>query len=426
MSLYATIQYRGWLIFTGCISILGVPFWFSDVEQGYFYTFSSLVAAQVLFELGFGFVITQFVAHEIVGLREGNADNLSRVAHLLKFTNKCFNFLSVLFALSVGGVGYWFFSEKDAIHAYDWIVPWFALVLAAAFNLRYGARLALIEGAGEVGRVAQLRLKQSIIGNLLMWIALTFGAKLWAVSIVPMVAAIATAIWLSRHKILQDLYGVIDCGLTSKIDWRREYLPMQWRIALSWASGYLIFQAITPLTFAKLGPVEAGQIGLAFAIFNGVQTLGMSWINSRSPEFGQLIAKNNRVSLNKLFFKLFSKSTIIVTFGCGIVLLVALILNILEKQIAERIPGVAVLACLAVSTSINSVIFSMALYMRSHKEEPMLISSVFGGILILIGLYFGTSYSLLLAVFIYALITTVIGLPWTYLIFRKYYPVRSL
>src|SRR5580658_4067789 len=40
----------------------------SPVEQGYYYTLLSLVALQVVFELGFCFVIQQLAAHECVHL----------------------------------------------------------------------------------------------------------------------------------------------------------------------------------------------------------------------------------------------------------------------------------------------------------------------------------------------------------------------
>lgn len=403
-----------------------MPFWFTAIEQGYFYTFTSLIAAQVLFELGFGFVITQFTAHEMVGVRDGVAHHHSRVAHLLQFTNTWFNYAAFAFVIFVGGIGLLFFNEKAALPVSDWVIPWSALVLSTAVNLKFGSRLAIVEGSGEVGQVAQLRLIQSVIGNGLMWGALTLGAKLWALPIVPIVASIATMIWLRRHSLILNLQSSIKVGLTSLIDWKGEYLPMQWRIALSWASGYLIFQAITPITFARLGPVEAGQIGLALAIFNGVQTLGMSWMNSRAPEFGELIAQNDRWKLNELFKGLFKKSTLIVAIGVGLVILGANVLNQLDINIAKRIPTEAVLTCFGVATVVNAMIFSMALYMRCHKEEPMLASSVVGGILILVGIYVGTAYGLLVTAFVYASITTIIGLPWAWLLFRRYYPSRIL
>lgn len=403
---------------------MGVPFWFTPIEQGYFYTFTGLIATQVLFELGFGFVITQFTAHEMVGVRDGAAHYHSRVAHLMQFTSTWFNYAALVFIIFVGSIGFWFFNEKAALPVSDWVIPWCALVLSTALNLRFGSRLAIVEGSGEVGQVAQLRLIQSVIGNLLMWCALTLGAKLWAIPVVPVVSSIATMIWLRRHSLILSLQSSIKVGLISLIDWKGEYLPMQWRIALSWASGYLIFQAITPITFARLGPVEAGQIGLALAIFNGVQTLGMSWMNSRAPEFGELIAQNDRLKLNELFKGLFKKSTLIVAIGVGLVVLGANVLNQLDINIAKRIPTEAVLVCFGVVTIVNAMIFSMALYMRCHKEEPMLVSSIVGGIFILIGVYVGTAYGLLITAFVYASITTIIGLPWAWLLFRKYYPSR--
>ncbi len=360
------------------------------------------------------------------GIRDGIPHNYSRVAHLLKFTITWFNYAAFIFVLFVGGIGFYFFSQKALLPIFDWLIPWAGLVLATALNLRLCTYLAIIEGSGEVGQVAKLRLIQSVIGNILMWTALTFGAKLWSITIIPMIALIVGIPWLRRHSFILSLHENIKEGLTSLIDWRKEYLPMQWRIALSWASGYLIFHAITPIIFIRLGPVEAGQVGLVLAIFNGVQTLGMTWMNSRAPEFGELISQNNRLKLNELFKALFKKSVTIVLIGVGTVILGAYVLNQLNINFAKRIPSEAVLACFGLGTVVNAMIFSMALYMRCHKEEPMLLSSVMVGFLSILGVYMGTTYGLLITVFMYSLITTIIGLPWTWLLFRKYYPSRLL
>ena len=50
--------------FTGVGSIFFISTFLSGVEQGFYYTFGSIVAIQVFFELGLTGIITQFVAHE--------------------------------------------------------------------------------------------------------------------------------------------------------------------------------------------------------------------------------------------------------------------------------------------------------------------------------------------------------------------------
>lgn len=418
----SVVVYRIWLIFAGGISILGVPYWFNALEQGYFYTFSSLIAAQVLFELGLSFVIAQFTAHEIGSLSRALEpdNNLSRLAHLFHFSDVWFQYIAIGFLMIVGPVGYLFFI-RGPITGVDWQIPWIILVLASALNLRYGARLAMVEGTGEVGQVAQLRLIQSMLGHVLMWTVLFFGWKLWAMAMVPLFAFIVTVSWLHHHHFILAMRERIKKGLGATIDWHRDYFPMQWRIALSWASGYLIFQAITPIVFVKLGPVSAGQIGLALAIFNGVQTLGMSWMNSRAPEFGELIVRNELAKLNALFINTFKKANTIVALGVGIVIIGDFFLRDLNPGLAARIPDEATLTCFGVATIVNAMIFSMALYMRCHKEEPMLAPSVIGGLLVLLGVYIGASNSILLTAFIYMLLACIIGLPWAWVIFNSYF-----
>ena len=48
----------------GIISVLLVATCLTGVEQGFYYTFGSILAIQIFFELGLGTIITQFVAHE--------------------------------------------------------------------------------------------------------------------------------------------------------------------------------------------------------------------------------------------------------------------------------------------------------------------------------------------------------------------------
>jgi hypothetical protein len=72
--------------FTGVITIYFVARFLTGVEQGFYYTFGSILAIQVFFELGLNGIITQFVAHEISHLTwdsdteiSGPSQNLSRL-----------------------------------------------------------------------------------------------------------------------------------------------------------------------------------------------------------------------------------------------------------------------------------------------------------------------------------------------------------
>ncbi len=50
------------------VSVILVVKFLTGVEQGYYYTFGSIVAIQIFFELGMNGIITQYVAHEASNL----------------------------------------------------------------------------------------------------------------------------------------------------------------------------------------------------------------------------------------------------------------------------------------------------------------------------------------------------------------------
>src|SRR3984893_14237297 len=59
-----TILARFWSSAAGLVTVALIARFLSPAEQGYYYTFGSLVAMQMVFELGFSFVILQLASHE--------------------------------------------------------------------------------------------------------------------------------------------------------------------------------------------------------------------------------------------------------------------------------------------------------------------------------------------------------------------------
>src|SRR5215471_14591146 len=59
-----TVLARIWASSAGLVTVALIARFLSPAEQGYYYTFGSLVAMQIVFELGFSFVILQLASHE--------------------------------------------------------------------------------------------------------------------------------------------------------------------------------------------------------------------------------------------------------------------------------------------------------------------------------------------------------------------------
>lgn len=98
--------------FAGVISIFFIATFLSGEEQGFYYTFGSILAIQVFFELGFTGIMTQYVAHEAVHLKqsgsffyEGEERYKSRLAYLIRFCFKWYSLVAIAFFVVVNIVG---------------------------------------------------------------------------------------------------------------------------------------------------------------------------------------------------------------------------------------------------------------------------------------------------------------------------------
>lgn len=63
-----TLLNQLWRVAAGPVLLLCIPLFLTSVEQGYWYTFTSLAALAVFADLGFSTIVLQFAAHEFTHL----------------------------------------------------------------------------------------------------------------------------------------------------------------------------------------------------------------------------------------------------------------------------------------------------------------------------------------------------------------------
>src|SRR5215469_9093932 len=114
-----TVLARGWSSVAGLLTVVLIARSLSPAEQGYYYTFGSLVALQIIFELGFSVVILQLAAHEAAHLTisaEGNITGPeaahSRLASILRKAVKWYGVAAILVVTVLIPVGWHFFSSN--------------------------------------------------------------------------------------------------------------------------------------------------------------------------------------------------------------------------------------------------------------------------------------------------------------------------
>jgi len=415
------------VIVAGGATALLLPLWLSPLEQGYYFTFISLLAIQILFELGLNQIIVQLVSHEVAflteiseGVYDGPKYHLDRLSSLLQLVSVWYGTAAFVFALSAGTAGYLFFIKSGPLESSNYITVWFFLVGCTAINLWLSPRLSVIEGFSKVEQVVRLRIVQAVLGYMAIWCALFAGAGLWAPTALPAINAVCTFCWLRFGQHTHWLeHRKVD--VVNRMVWRKDVLPLQWRIASSWISGYLIFNLFTPTVFSEYGAAEAGKLGVALTMFSALSTIGMSWISAKASNFTIHIARGERAELNLLFKRLFIWSTAVTTILCLFVTLIAFYLSESGFPIMTRISSPIVMSMIAITCVANVVIYSMAVYMRSHREEPMVLQSIVVALLIVIGLFTWSKSSVFAIVFMYMCVVIFVSLPWTLKLFISYF-----
>lgn len=378
-----TVLARGWTTTAGAVTVLLIAHFLSSAEQGYYYTFASLVALQVVFELGFSFVILQLASHERARLTishdyviSGDPVAHARLASVIQKAVRWYSAAAVLMAVTVMPAGVWFFQTHQ--HGYQnvaWRLPWYLAVLAAAINFQLDPILSFIEGCGFVADVARVRLMQAIAGTVLAWAALAVHFGLFAPAMNMLGIALVSIIWLAKRR--RFVLGLLKHHPgKDRIHWQSEVWPFQWRIAISWLCGYFIFQIFNPILFAFHGPVAAGQMGMSLAIVSALQAVSWSWINTKAAPFGALVANKEHKKLDEIFFRTLKQALGVHLIGAITIWLGLVYLNHVGFRFAQRVLPPAPFAVLLASASINIVVFAEAMYLRVHKQEKFLVNSI--------------------------------------------------
>ena len=423
-----TLLGRIWGLAAGLASLVLISEFLSKEEQGFYYTFSSILALQVLFDLGLAYVILQFASHEMRELSlgsnrvlKGNVKAKARMASLLRFAVRWYAVVAGLTALVIIPAGLYFFGTSEGNGACAaWRVPWTLLGVMTAGLLFASPLSAIVEGTGQVADVALMRTVQNVVSSTALWAALLLGWKLYAASICAAARLLCVFAWLSGRYggFLQDLFAAGHPD--GQIGWRREIWPFQWRIGVSWLSGYFIGQLFNPIMFAFHGAVAAGQMGMSLAVAGGVSSIALAWVNTKAAPFGQMIARRDFQQLDRTFFRCLWQSCAMVALVSAGAFLAVLYLRSIHHPFAQRVLDPLPFGLILLTMVLNHVVVSEAIYLRAHKEEPFLWTAVAIGALTALSAYLvGRPCGALGMAIAYLTVNLVVGLGVGSVIFVK-------
>lgn len=117
--LLSTLINQLWRVIAGPLVLLFIPLYLTSIEQGYWYTFSSIAALAVFADLGFSTISLQFAAHEFSRLKfnsnrtlVGDEISLWKLASFFRFSVRWLGrIIGIVFPLIVVG-GYFFLIQN--------------------------------------------------------------------------------------------------------------------------------------------------------------------------------------------------------------------------------------------------------------------------------------------------------------------------
>ncbi len=431
-----------WNAVSGPVLLVLIVEYLSAAERGVLFNYVDITAFQMLCELGIATVLQQLASRERAFLMIGTDGTLvgdeqakARLAVLFRLAVRWFIGVMLFTNLVLLPVGWLFFdgakfdieslsiilSPDPALANVHWQLAWILTVVEASI-FGFGVSLFLfMAGCGDVVPTARMTALQAFLSTLSLAIFLVAGSRLFSHPFSGMVGQMVPLCWLvfARRRMLFDLWKTGKAG--SHLSWRREIWPFQWRIALSFVSTLLLVRLLNPLTLKYHGATVAGQLGLSLYILLAIQLMGTSWVATKVPLFGQLIAHKKWHDLDHQFRSVLIRSTgfVAALMGAVVVANAAVyaswegslvqhwgemvfghdaIATLSQRTSPDALPKTQSLldpislACLALALLAMHIVNTMAAYLRAHRREPMLWSLVPLGFAVAVTLFI-TAYS---------------------------------
>lgn len=419
---YVTLN-QLWRFISGPVFLVLIPLYLTPEVQGYWYTIASLSALAVFADMGFSTILLQFAAHEFGSLNfnkrriaEGDEKNLERLATLFHFAMRWTIKIAIIVFPIILVVGYIILNQNET--DVEWLLPWVLYGLASTIAFIASMLLSFIEGCNSVGEAHRIRLFIAVVAGLVTMYFLVSGKDLFALAYSAVISGMLTlALAIYRYKAF--IYQLYQTSKKSNYNWSVEIFPLMWRYSISWVSGYFMLQIFTPIAFFYYGPVEAGAVGFSLGVIMAIFGISNIWMILITPKINMHIFDKDRLMINKMFYKHLLLSIATYSFG---VLFLFFVISFTGNlfQFLDRLVDPFSLLVLSIAWMLQLIVNSLAIYIRAHKKEPLLVVAVISAIYISVTTLL-IATTLPVHYYFFGFLTSYIfAFPWVYIIFKKY------
>jgi len=380
--LFYTLISRLWRLISGPILLLFIPLFLDPEQQGYWYLFASIASLSLLADLGFGMLVLKFSAHEYAflhftdgGLLAGDELYLKRLGSLFRFIIRRVILLCVIAFPIIYFVGIAFFVRDGVLNVY-WI-PWSLYSFGAMINFFSNFVLFFIEGLNKIASIQKIRLVALIVYTGIVPVSLFAGGNIYALAF-GMLASACFILILTICKFKTVLKQILDISFSFFYDWKKEINPLLKRYMIGGAFGWFVFQIYVPVTHYFHGPVYSGKVGITLALVMSLLDISSIWIYTVIPKINMFVSKKMWGNLDSLFSQRMKLSLGTYILGVGVAGIFLLYFNELWifPQILARFLPFRVMFILFACYLFQLIISNLAIYLRSHKQEPLMWQAI--------------------------------------------------
>jgi hypothetical protein len=175
------------------------------------------------------------------------------------------------------------------LESWDLVAAWFSILAAYLSVLLSVPAWQIIEACGDTTLVYLQRLLRAVVTSFLLWGGLYYGFGLYSLAFAWGGAfAVSTAMLFCNHR--RFLGDLLAASQLPSMRWSEEIFPLQWRMGLTWASGYFLTSVMTPLVLHYHGAQIAGELGLALSVANALVGFACLPIQTSVQVYGRIAA----------------------------------------------------------------------------------------------------------------------------------------
>ena len=412
-------------ILNGLIPVLLIPLYLSHEDQGLWFLMLSFGSIVLLFSAAQNGIVLIFGAHEFKNLL---IEKLTIIGHikdknsLLAFTRygkKFFIIFLTFLSATVFLLFSFYIQHNTPIGNNTNLIMIFGIYLLGIFFFTLNfSFLSYLESFNQVlfAYRAKSLLMLTIICLTCLLLYLHYGLYALAYSIfISMLIAFGILCMKLRTIIVESLRAK-DIFNKHK---QKIFVNYFQKNTFSMVSGFLLFQVYTPIVYYFKGSIIAGKVGLSIAILSALFAVSIAPLNAKMASIIRMIAEKKYQESYTIYFKVSQLALIIfLLFGSlGVFLLFEIDIFYIYK---ERVVDFSSFMILWLAWFLQVIVYIFVTYIRCFKRELFIIPTIISTLYILIATIVTLHYDLVDYIFVGFLSSYVFGIPWIYVIYRKF------